>query len=67
MTLTDDSPATGRHIRSLWSLRSGGQGLREYMIYGSAVGAIYPKPYTTRNPSLRTIYFIEFESLIKSY
>jgi hypothetical protein len=31
-----------RHIRSPWSLRSGGHGLRASMKYGSAVGAIYP-------------------------
>jgi len=34
---------------------------------GSAVGAVYPYPCKTTNPSLPTIYFIEYESLIKSF
>jgi hypothetical protein len=37
------------------------------MKVGSAVGAIYAYPLTTTIPSLPIIYFIEFESLLKSY
>ena len=56
------SPATGRHIRSPRSLRSGGLGLPAGMKNGSAVGAVYPYPCKTTNPSLPKIYFIECES-----
>jgi len=36
------SPATGRHIRSPRSLRSGGLGLSASIKIGSTVGAISP-------------------------
>ncbi len=44
------------------ALRSGGLGLREGMNKGSAVGAIYQYPFKTTNPSLHTVYFIEYDS-----
>ncbi len=46
------SPVSGHHIRSPWSLHSGGHGVGAGVVNGSAVGAIYPYISTTTIPSL---------------
>jgi hypothetical protein len=50
-----------RHVRSPWSLRSGGHGLRASMKNGSATGAIYPYPCKTSIPSFPKIFLLNSE------
>ena len=55
-----------RHIRSLKSLHSGGFRLRANIKFGSAVGAVYPRPCKTTILSLPIDYFIESDQTVCS-